>query len=389
MKIAVVSQSYYPRPGGVTEVVHFTARELRRLGHDVTIITTHYSGAEVDDPNVIRIGHNVLVPVNGAWVNMTVGFGLRGQLRRIFERERFDIIHAHCPLVPTLPLLSLETAPPGQKIVGTFHAAADRNLLYWLFRGPLSKRAARLDRRMAVSEAARTFVNHYFPGDFEIVPNGIDCTRFRPGLEPIARYRDERINVLFVGRMDPRKGVPYLCKAMPRIARDLGGKVRFLIVGEKGLRSLMCPKPLDLHGGEIVWVGRVPAEELPRYYATADVFCSPATGQESFGIVLLEAMATGVPVVASDIPGYRTVLAPAREGLLVPPKDPGEIARAIVTLARDAPLRKELGLRGRETALRYDWPIVVRRIEEIYRGVLEDDVDDFEQETLRYSRAQT
>lgn len=389
MKIGIVSQSYYPRPGGVTEVTHFTARELRRLGHDVTIITTNYSGTEEDDPKVIRIGRNVLVPVNGAWVNMTVGFGLRGQLRRIFERERFDIIHAHCPLVPTLPLMSLETAPPDQKVVGTFHAAADRNLLYWLFRGFLSRRAARLDRRMAVSEAARTFVSRYFPGDFEIVPNGIDCARFRPGLEPIGRFRDGRINVLFVGRMDPRKGVPYLCKAMPRIARDLDGNVRFLIVGEKGLRSLLCPKPLDLHGGEIVWVGRVSADELPRYYATADIFCSPATGQESFGIVLLEAMASGVPIVASDIPGYRTVLAPGREGLLVPPKDAGEIARAIVTLARDEHLRKELGLRGRETALRYDWPIVVRRIEEIYRGVLEDETDGLEQETLRYSRART
>ena len=386
MKIGIVTQSYYPRPGGVTEVAHFSAQELRNLGHDVTIITTHYSGAERPEAGVIRIGRNVLVPVNGAWVNMTVGLGLRGELERIFERERFDIIHAHCPLVPTLPLLSLGAARPDQKVVGTFHAAADKNVFYKLFRGPLAKRARRLDCRMAVSEAAREFVSMYFPGDYEIVPNGIDCRRFRPDLEPIERFRDGRLNVLFVGRMDPRKGVPYLCKAMPMIARELEGRVRFLIVGEKGLRAALCPKPVNLRGAEIVWVGRVSPEELPRYYATADIFCSPATGQESFGIVLLEAMASGVPIVASDIPGYRTALAPGREGLLVEPRNASELARGIVTLARDPHLRRDLALRGREKALHYDWPLVVRRLEAIYRSVLGED-SGRDSKTLRYSRA--
>ena len=387
MKIGIVTQSYYPRPGGVTEVAHFSARELRKLGHDVTIITTHYTGSEREEPGVVRIGRNVLVPVNGAWVNMTVGAGLRGELRRIFERERFDVVHAHCPLVPTLPLLSLETALPRQKVVGTFHAAADSNFFYWFFRRFLEKRARRLDRRMAVSEAARDFVSKYFPGDYEIVPNGIDCTRFRPGIEPLARYRDGRINVLFVGRMDPRKGVPYLCKAMPLIGRELGGNVRFMIVGEKGLRARLCPRPSDLRGAKLEWIGRVSPEDLPRYYATADIFCSPATGQESFGIVLLEAMASGVPIAASDIPGYRTILNPAREGILVPPRDPGELARAIVSLARDGSLRRELGEAGRRQALRYDWPVVVRRLESVYRGALEGREAGSDPETICLTRA--
>lgn len=387
MKIGIVTQSYYPRPGGVTEVAHFSARELRKLGHDVTIVTTHYTGSDRDEPGVARIGRNVLVPVNGAWVNMTVGAGLRGELRRIFERERFDVVHAHCPLVPTLPLLSLETALPRQKVVGTFHAAADGNFFYWAFRRFLEKRARRLDRRMAVSEAARTFVSKYFPGDYEIVPNGIDCARFRPGIEPFEQYRDGRINVLFVGRMDPRKGVPYLCKAMPLVGRELGGNVRFMIVGEKGLRAHLCSRPADLHGAQMAWIGRVSPEDLPRYYATADIFCSPATGQESFGIVLLEAMASGVAIAASDIPGYRTILSPGREGILFPPRDPGELARAIVSLARDERLRRELGEAGRKQALRFDWPIVVRRLESVYRDALEDREAARDPETLRFTRA--
>ena len=387
MKIGIVTQSYYPRPGGVTEVAHYSAKELRKLGHDVTIVTTHYTGSERGEPGVIRIGRNMLVFVNGAWVNMTVGAGLRGELRRIFERERFDVVHLHCPLVPTLPLLSFETVHPRQKVVGTFHAAADRNFFYWFFRRPLEKRARRLDRRMAVSEAARAFASKYFPGDYEIVPNGIDCARFRPDVAPIEEFRDGRINVLFVGRMDPRKGVPYLCRAMPSVARELGGNVRFLIVGEKGIRARLCPRPADLHGAKIAWIGRVTPEDLPRYYATADIFCSPATGQESFGIVLLEAMASGVAIVASDIPGYRTIVTPSREGILVPPRNPRELARAIVSLARDEGLRRQLGEAGRKQALRYDWPVVVRRLEAVYRGLLDGERAARDPETIDCSRA--
>lgn len=387
MKIGIVTQSYYPRPGGVTEVAHFSARELRRLGHDVTIITTHFTGSEPREPGIVRIGRNVLVPVNGAWVNMTVGAGLRGELRRIFERERFDIVHTHCPLVPTLPLLSLEAALPGQKVVGTFHAAADRNFFYWLLQRYLEKRSRRLDRRIAVSEAARTFVSTYFPGDYEIVPNGIDCTRFRPGVEPLDDYRDGRINVLWVGRIDPRKGVPYLCKAMPLVGRALDGNVRFIMVGAKGLRARLCPRPVNLHGAKLEWIGRVPPEDLPRFYATADIFCSPATGQESFGIVLLEAMASGVAIAASDISGYRTIVNPGREGILVQPRDPGELARAIVSLARDERLRRAFGEAGRRQALRHDWPIIARRLESIYRDALDGTGSAVKPAAINFTRA--
>jgi phosphatidylinositol alpha-mannosyltransferase len=387
VKIGIVTQSYYPRPGGVTEVAHFSAKELRRLGHDVTIITTRYDGSERDEPGVVRIGRNVLVPVNGAWVNMTVGARLRGELRRIFERERFDVIHTHCPLVPTLPLLTLEAAPDGQKVVGTFHAAAESNVFYALLRRYLDRRARRLDRRIAVSAASRAFASKYFPGEYEIVPNGIDCTRFRPDVAPFPQYRDGRINVLFVGRMDPRKGVPYLCRAMPLAARELDGNVRFMIVGEKSLRTGFRLRPADLRGARLEWIGRVSPEDLPRYYATADVFCSPATGQESFGIVLLEAMASGVAIAASDIPGYRTILNPGREGILVPPRDPAALARAIVSLARDEAMRRRFGEAGRKQALRYDWPVVARQLEAVYRDAVGEERAERDSVTIGFTRA--
>jgi phosphatidylinositol alpha-mannosyltransferase len=374
VKVGIVSQSYYPRPGGVTEVVHYTAKILRERGHDVTIITTRYSGDARDEKGVIRIGRNVLVPMNGAWVNMTVGVGLRDRLRGIFEREAFDVVHTHCPLVPTLPLLTFSAVSPGQKLVGTFHAAAEKNLPYQLLNRPLSRRIERLDCRMAVSEAARAFINKYFPGRYEIVPNGIDCGRFHPGVQPIERFMDGTLNILFVGRMDRRKGVPYLMRALPALRRRYRGRIRLILVGERGLRTLLLPRPLDLGGVELVFVGRVSPEMLPRYYATADVFCSPAIGQESFGIVLLEAMASGKPIVASDIPGYRTVATSGDEAILVPPRNPERIADALLALAENPRLRAELGSRGRRTALRYNWPAVVDTLEAIYSRVVGDEI---------------
>lgn len=370
MKIGIVSQSYYPRPGGVSEVVHYNACGLRALGHEVKIITTHFDGPEEEDPNILRIGHNMLVPMNGAWVNMTIGIGLAKKLRSIFDREKFDIIHTHCPLVPTLPLLTISVVRPEEKLVGTFHAASDRNLAYAIFKKPLSRRVSRLDRRLAVSEAARKFANFYFPGHYEIIPNGVDCSRFRPDLEPIDRFRDDKFNILFVGRLDRRKGASYLLRALPIIASKLSRRVRLMLVGEKSIRSLLCPKPSNLHGAEISWIGYVPPPELPRYYATADVFCSPAIGQESFGIVLLEALACGRPVVASDIEGYRGLIENGTDGLLAAPRDPASIAAAISRVASDESLQKKLSQNARAKALAYDWPTIVKKLEAIYNDVL-------------------
>ncbi|MCK4236170.1 MAG: glycosyltransferase family 4 protein, partial [Candidatus Krumholzibacteria bacterium] len=239
MKICIVTQSYYPKPGGVTEVVHHTAEELKTRGHTVTIITTHYSGKEKEVPGIIRIGRNVIVPVNGAWVNVTAGIGLKKRLEEIFRREAFDIIQTHCPLVPTLPLIALKAARADQKVIGTFHAAAKSNLAYQIFQRPLRARAERLDRRLAVSESAMQFASRYFPGTYEIVPNGIDCRRFNPEVPPIERLRDGKLNVLCVGRMDKRKGLPYLLKALPMAQNRLKKKIRLILIGEGKLRMML------------------------------------------------------------------------------------------------------------------------------------------------------
>ncbi|MDD3643145.1 MAG: glycosyltransferase family 4 protein [Candidatus Krumholzibacteria bacterium] len=371
MKIGIVTQSYYPKPGGVTEVVHHTAAALRRLGHDVTVITTRYGGADRDEPGIVRIGRNILVPANGAWTNVTVGAGLRGKLEEIFRRERFDVIQTHCPLVPTLPLLTIAADRAGAKLVGTFHAAAESNALYGIFRAPLERRAARLDCRIAVSRPAAEFAARYFPGEYEIIPNGIDCSRFSPDVTPIEGLRDGRLNILFVGRMDRRKGLPYLFRALPLIQRSIPRLVRLVLVGEGTLRRRMIPRPLSLGGAEIMAAGRVDARLLPRYYAAADLLCAPATGRESFGIVLLEAMASRRPVVATDIPGFRGVVTHGREGLLVEPRSPGAIAEAVVRIASSPALSARLGEAGRSTAMKYAWDLAAVRLEDCFLRLLE------------------
>ena len=365
LKIGIVTQSYYPKPGGVTEVVAHSALELRRRGHEVTVITTSYTGRNGPEPGVIRIGRNVLLPVNGAWVNMTVGIGLKRRLRAIFEREAFDVVHTHCPLVPTLPILTLQITGCGHRIIGTFHATAERHYGYAMFRRPLMKLADRLDARIAVSASAAQFASLYFPGRFEIVPNGIDCERFNPHVEPIAEWRDGRLNVLFVGRMDRRKGLPDLFRAIAIAQKKSKRGIRLILVGEGTLRKVLMPKPLDFHGAEIVTAGRVDPAVIPRYYATADIFCSSATGRESFGIVLLEAMACGIPVIASSIPGFRHVVTHGREGFLIPPHTPAAFADAILEVGSDASLRRALGARGREKALAHHWPVIVDSLERL------------------------
>ena len=370
MRIGIVSQSYYPRYGGVTEHVHHTALELRRRGHQVTIITSHFHRGETPaDPGVERIGYNLLIPFNGAFVDLAVGWRLRSQLRTLLRRHDFEILHTHAPLVPTLPLIAVETADCPQ--VGTFHTTSGPSRLIEAFRDGLARRMSRLDARIAVSETARDFVAQYLPGEYLVIPNGVDTDRFHPGVEPFPEWRDPgRVNVLFVGRLDPRKGVQVLLDAMPEVLARTRGRARLLIVGNSYLRRRFEASVAASARPHVHFLGHVPSSDLPRWYAAGDVFVSPALGHESFGIVLVEAMATGRAVVASDIPGYRCVVQPGVNGVVVPPGDVSALAETLSSLIEDADRRAALGRCGRARALEFAWPRVTDRIEAVYRDVL-------------------
>jgi phosphatidylinositol alpha-mannosyltransferase len=365
VKIAMVTQSYYPRVGGVTEHVHYLSSAVRQLGHDVTIITS--GGGPRGESGVIRVGRNAFFPMNGALVNVTLGLRLRERLLGIFRREDFDLIHIHCPLEPTLPFAALKASCLlGVPIVGTFHMCARVSPAYEIFAGCPRKYAARLDARIAVSEAARMFALKYFPGDYRVIPNGVCFERFQGGL--IGSASDNgRPTVLFVGRFDVRKNVPWLISGFRQLLTT-SPEARLLLVGSGLTRSLCRLLAIPL-GDAVRFEGEVPPSALPAYFAASDVFCSVPKGSESFGIVLLEAMAAGKPIVGTDIAGYRDVIEHEVDGLLVPQGDTRALADALRRLVEDRELREIMGRRGREKARCYDWSRLAASVAAIYDEV--------------------
>jgi len=367
VKIGIVSQSYYPRYGGVTEHVHALAHELRRREHEVTIITSFFRRGEKGfTDGVLRIGWNILVPFNRAFVDFAIGLSLKRRLRRAFRDLDLDVVHVHCPTAPTLPLFAVQVSD--RPTVGTFHSTGGRTALQDLFRPLVVGAMSRLDARIAVSTTARATAEIYHPGPYEVIPNGVDVERFHPLVPPFPEWRDPAFtNILFVGRLDPRKGVQDLIAAMPEVVQRTDGRARLLVVGDSYLRPQITAGVAWSVREHVHFLGHVPSADLPRWYATGDIFCSPATGNESFGIVLVEAMASGRAVVCSDIPGYRTVVVPGRDATLFPPGDVPALARVLSQLVEDPERRGRLAEEGRRRALEFAWPRVVDRSEQVYR----------------------
>ena len=363
MKIALVSPYDYPYPGGVTEHIAALDKHFRALGHDTRIIAASTTDEDVLGEHVIKVSAAVSpLPFSGSTARITLSPQVYRRVKKILRDERFDVVHVHEPTAPVLPIFVLRHSHALN--VGTFHAYRESNVVYEYMRPLLQRVFNRLDGRIFVSEVVREYITQYFPGDYTIIPNGIDCARFAsPDIEPIEKFDDGRPNILFVGRLEKRKGFRHLIRAYPHIKEEVPD-ARLIVVGafsdeEKApfLRYARAHKVRGVH-----FVGYISPEELPRYYRTATVFCAPSTGFESFGIILLEAMAAGLPIVASDIAGYRTVLQNGVEGILVPPMDDHAIARSIVQLLHDPARRAAMSACGKTKAAQYDWSIIAKRV---------------------------
>ncbi len=368
MKIALVSPYDCAVPGGVTEHILHLAREFQRRGHGVKIIapSSKSDHAPWIDVEVYKIGRPVPISVSGSVARISPFWHRGRRIQKILRQECFDVIHLHEPLMPALcPMVLWHSRAVN---VGTFHAYRERFSGYRYGKPLLRRFFDRIDGLMAVSQAARDYVHQYFPGQYTVIPNGIDLARFAAAdLEPLPQYQDGYHNILFVGRIEKRKGLEYLLQAFPRV-QEACPNSRLIVVGEGRLRAGLQRIAAESGLSDVVFTGFVPAEELPRYHRTAQVFCVPATGFESFGIALLEAMAAGLPVVASDIVGFRQVVSHGGDGLLVSPRDPEALARALILLLRNQDLCRSMSLRGREKATLYDWNVIADQVLAFYRA---------------------
>jgi phosphatidylinositol alpha-mannosyltransferase len=371
MKIALVSPYDFAYPGGVVNHISALGHELIKMGNDIRIIAPASKAISNLGGTFVHIGKPLPLPTSGSIARVNISPILRPSVKDILDEEHFDVIHLHEPLVPTLCTSVLKLSRTVN--VGTFHAydsSPGYSFLQPLSSALLGRLVARLDGRIAVSKPAMDFVSRHFPGKYQIIPNGVDTRHFSTEALPIEELCDGKLNILFVGRLEKRKGADYMIKAFLHVKHEIP-RSRLIIVGPGSILRSKYRRLVKQCGLEqdIFFAGYVPYDELPRYYATADVFCSPATGRESFGIVLLEAMAVGKPVVASHIEGYASVVRNNIEGLLVPPRSEDHLAHALISLLTDASLRRAMGSNGMSRAAKYDWTYVAQQVQDYYLSV--------------------
>jgi phosphatidylinositol alpha-mannosyltransferase len=369
VRIGVVTEYYAPSVGGVQEHVRHFAREAGRLGHSVTVVTSDMPdlrgrgpdpGPHPHDPGVVRVGRSFPVYNNGGVGRVTVGPRVSAAMREALDAGRFDVVHVHAPLTPVLPLLAIHHATV--PVVGTFHTNWNPGLMFRIMRSVLRRYLERLDAAVAVSRACVGALG--MDASFRIIPNGVDVACFGSGRR-LPRFDDGKVNLLWVGRIERRNGLDRLLDALELVRREVDA--RLIVVGDGPLlarQRARVPAALQEH---VVFAGRV-MDERPDYYASAHVFCAP-TRIASFGVTLLEAMAAGTPILASDIDGFREVLHHGVEGELVPPDDTAAWASAIVRLARDPARAAAYGAAGLRNVARYDWRNVAREVLAVYRSV--------------------
>ena len=363
LRIGVCAPYDLGRTGGVNSHIRAQAHALRQRGHHVEVFGA--SSAPLCDDE-LALGRAVSLVIGGTETGFCLDPRSWRRVADLFRTRRFDVLHMHEPLMPLVPWFVLQqSAVP---VVATFHTHREHGHRWYRRYGRLLAPLMRRIRvRLAVSDAARRTIAQHFPGDYEIVPNGVDVNRFRTAtVRPVDMPENGR-HVLFVGRLEPRKGVDRLIQAMAMVRLSVTD-ARLVIVGEGPDRPALAAAAHDA-GVNVTFAGRVSDDDLPAYYQGADVVCSPALGGESFGIVLLEAMAAERPIIATRIEGYAELIAEAGCARLVGIDDSEALAHEIASLLGDPGLRRTLGARGAVLVRDYDWSTIAARLESIYMNL--------------------
>lgn len=399
LRVALVSDYYYPDIGGMPEHVHNLAAELCRRGHSVTVITTAFplpSGQPAPRPppheyvrvcppppgglaagsvsgrvpafEVVRLGQaSGAIIANGSVSRAAVGLGLRTAMTRLLHERRFDIVHVHAPIFPTLSLLAIGCTPPGTRLIGTLHTHFDDSQLLRLLRRPLQRYLDALDAVVAVSDSALACMRRLgFSCDGEIIPNGVDLSYWQSG-QPLAPWRDGAVHLIAQARLEPRNHVGTIIEALRVLTapREPLPPLRLFVLGEGPQRDALAHKSSGL---AVHFAGAVLAERAD-YVATSDIYCFTAA-IASHPMALLEGMAAGRPVLAHDIDGVRQLVTDGVEGFVLPLADPSAYAAALQRLAADPELRARMGEAARRRVAEFGWPRVTDRIESLYLALL-------------------
>jgi phosphatidylinositol alpha-mannosyltransferase len=350
MKVGIVCPYDWGTPGGVKTHIWGLAGALDRNGIETEILAPSNS----QEKDIYRLGSTVSIPANGSIARICFSNRARTRIRERLGRGDIDLLHLHEPLIPSTSMLALLTSEIPS--VATFHASAPRSFGYAVAKRLLARMARRLEERIVVSPSARNLISKYFEGNFHVIPNGVEYARYSVG-KPKEVLESIKPFVLFLGRAESRKGYPVLIDAMKilRAEHDIG-----LVVAGPSRPDFLPPWA---H-----YIGTVSEEDKPNVYASADLYCAPSLGGESFGVVLLEAMAAGVPVVCSDLHAYVEAAGGAAVHARV--AEPADFAEKLALVLTDRRLQSELREKGRERAKQFDWDLLSERVREVYEAAL-------------------
>ncbi len=373
MKIALACPYDFAYSGGVQTHITSLGHQLSATGHEVKIMAPCTRGVpaySLGDIELISFGRAIPWPSAGSIARISFGFWHERRIKSMLDGRNFDILHVHEPLMPFFSLMCSYFS--GIPSVGTFHAYSEgpsKGYIMWKYL--LERAVEKLSGRIAVSHAARRFANRYFPGEYTVIPNGVDLQKMSSPAQRPSIFRETSINLLFVGRLnEKRKGLRYLLGAYS-LLKWTYPNLRLIVVGQgipdRSSYQLMSERKLD----DVVFVGHLCDSELAAYYQHADIFCAPNTDRESFGLVISEAMAAGTSVVASDILGFRSIAKNNETALLVSPKDEHSLAKAIKRLIEDPALDARLKANAWTHIQQFGWESIAERIVNFYEKVLE------------------
>ncbi len=359
LKIGIVCPYGWDTPGGVQNHVRDLAEYLIAQGHDVSVLAPAID-EDALPAYVVSAGKPIAIPYNGAVARILFGPIAFARVRSWISQGDFDLLHLHEPAIPSLSLLACWAAEG--PMVGTFHAAAKRQKAIFAIGPILEPVIEKLSVRIAVSEAARLTLTEHLETDAIVIPNGIYAEKFRNGIAQ-PQWSGETIG--FIGRFEePRKGLSILLEALPIVSRFVPN-VRILVAGPGDSDATLKTIDPQLRS-RISFLGRLTDEEKANFLSSVSLYVAPNTGGESFGIILAEAMASGAPCLASDIPAFSSLLGDGDFGALFASEDSADLARVMIDLLRDGPKRSALSIAGQEHAKLFDWDTVAEQIFSVY-----------------------